>query len=70
MKSRKLILAAVVAFVFAGSTAVFARPPLQPCQECLMGYNVCKIEGHGQNDAACAVAYEECKAWVGGCPVN
>jgi hypothetical protein len=70
MKSRKLTLAAVVAFVFAGSTAVFAHPPLQPCQECRIGYNVCLYEGHGQNDAACKVAYEECKAEAGGCPLD
>ncbi|MFD1298562.1 hypothetical protein ACFQ4Q_18210 [Lysobacter gummosus] len=69
MKLRKLVVAAVAAFVFAGATAALAGPPLTPCQECRIAYNVCLYEGHGQRDAECLVEYNSCRA-ENGCPLE
>ncbi|MGH8083623.1 MAG: hypothetical protein ACREP7_23810 [Lysobacter sp.] len=68
MTLRKLTLAATAAFVFAASTVALARPPLTPCQECRIGYNVCMSETGGREPARCATQLSECQAEAGGCP--
>lgn len=63
MNLRKLTLAAVAAFVFAGS-AVAAHPPLNPCRECRIAYNICLSEGGN-----CEGEFSSCLI-AAGCPLE
>lgn len=70
MNLRKLTLTAVVAFVFAGSAVAFARPPLNPCRECRIAYNVCMSESSGpEDDMVCESDFSSCLIGAG-CPLE
>jgi len=69
MNLRKLTLTAVAAFVFAGS-AVAAHPPLNPCRECRIAYNVCMSESGGpEDDMVCESDFSTCLISAG-CPLE
>lgn len=69
MNLRKLALAATAAFVFAGSTVAFARPPLNPCQECRIAYNLCQSQGGWEAGLDCEGEFSRCLI-AAGCPLE